>query len=394
MSNYFEILCGVAALLIAVYYYATSTFDFWKNRGVVGPRPLPYIGNIKEILFARKSLADYTREIYIAYKNEPMVGLYSRRSPVLLLRDPKLIKNVLITDFPNFTGRGTIINEKVEPLSANLFFLEEERWRPLRNHLSPMFSSGKLREMFHLIVECSQYLEKYLEENVGRTGIIECQALAAKYTTDVIGSCAFGIERSALENENSEFHKISREVFAVNLRNFLQQKLKEFVPMLYNLLALLPPQNFVLAFMKLVSETMKYRRENNIARPDFMKLLMDLQKNPDKLQNIEFTDTMLTAQLGIFFAAGFVAPSMAISNALYELALNQDVQDKLREEIEEFCGKNNGELKFDDIKKMKYLDKVFKEPSFSRTRKTETSSTWRGKDAYPLEIRKDALTHV
>ena len=91
MSNYFEILCGVVALLLAVYYYATSTFDFWKNRGVVGPKPLPFVGNIKEILFARKSIADYAREIYIAYKNEPMVGLYARRSPLLLLRDPELI---------------------------------------------------------------------------------------------------------------------------------------------------------------------------------------------------------------------------------------------------------------------------------------------------------------
>ena len=168
----------------------------------------------------------------------------------------------------------------------NLFFLEAERWRPLRNRLSPMFSSGKLREMFYLIVECSQHLEKHLEKNVGRKGIIECQELAAKYTTDVIGTCAFGIEISALENEDSEFHKIGREVFAVNLRNIVHQKLKEFVPMLYHLLGLLPPPNFVLAFMKLVSETMKYKRENNIARPDFMKLLMDLQKNPDKLRNI------------------------------------------------------------------------------------------------------------
>ena len=68
---------------------------------------------------------------------------------------------------------------------------------------------------------------------------------------------------------------------------------------------------------------------------------------------------MLMAQLAVFFAAGFLAPSMAISNALYELALNHDIQDKLHEEIEEFFA-NDGELKFDDIKRMKYLDKVFK----------------------------------
>lgn len=62
----------------------------------------------------------------------------------------------------------------------------------------------------------------------------------------------------------------------------------------------------------------------------------------------------------MFFIAGFETSSTTTSNALYELALNQDIQDKLREEIEQQCAANNGELKYDDIKRMKYLDKVFK----------------------------------
>lgn len=49
-----------------------------------------------------------------------------------------------------------------------------------------------------------------------------------------------------------------------------------------------------------------------------------------------------------------------MSNALYELALNQEVQDKLRIEIRESFNKNNGELLYEDIKEMKYLDKVFR----------------------------------
>lgn len=51
---------------------------------------------------------------------------------------------------------------------------------------------------------------------------------------------------------------------------------------------------------------------------------------------------------------------MTMSNALYELALHQDIQDKLREEIKEHCCENDEELKFQDIKGMQYLEKVFK----------------------------------
>lgn len=74
----------------------------------------------------------------------------------------------------------------------------------------------------------------------------------------------------------------------------------------------------------------------------------------------ELTDTLLAAQAFVFFAAGFETSSMTISNALYELALNQEIQKKLREEIKEFDAKNAGDWKYETIKQMSYLDKVFK----------------------------------
>lgn len=46
---------------------------------------------------------------------------------------------------------------------------------------------------------------------------------------------------------------------------------------------------------------------------------------------------------------------------LYELALNKDVQDKLRKEIMEAVEKDEGKLSYDTIFELKYLDQVINE---------------------------------
>jgi len=51
---------------------------------------------------------------------------------------------------------------------------------------------------------------------------------------------------------------------------------------------------------------------------------------------------------------------------LYELALNHNIQDKLREEINEKYKKHDSNLTYENIKNMSYLDKVFKGTLFEK----------------------------
>ncbi|KAL0110968.1 hypothetical protein PUN28_012779 [Cardiocondyla obscurior] len=358
----FEILCGTAAVILALYYFFTSTFNFWVSRGVSGPRPIPALGNFKDVMLNNISVGDYLAEIYEKYKDEPMIGIFARKTPVLVLKDLDLIKDVLIKDFSVFASRGMPTFEKAEPLSQHLFSLEPKRWRPLRIKLSPVFTSGKLREMFSLISECADNLVQYMEKLADKQEPVECRELTAKYTTDVIGSCAFGIEMNALSNEDSEFRKMGRKAFTPTWIALLRIRLRQMFPWLYEISGYILPQTETTKFfIKVIVETMEYRETNNITRNDFIDMLRELKKNPDKLGNIEMTDSLLASQAFVFFLAGFETSSTTISNALYELALNQKIQDQLREEINEVYVKYNGDLKYDNIKKMDYLDKVFKE---------------------------------
>lgn len=63
----------------------------------------------------------------------------------------------------------------------------------------------------------------------------------------------------------------------------------------------------------------------------------------------------------VFFLAGFETSSSVATFALYELAINHDLQNRLRNEIEEVLAKYNDEVTYDSLMDMKYLDMVFKE---------------------------------
>lgn len=118
MATYFEIICGIIALLFAFYFYFTSTFDFWKVRGVPGPKPVPVFGNIKDVMLLRTSMCAYLKKLWDEYKDEPMVGIFTRKTPILILQDPELIKDVLIRDFSIFADRGIPVHEKVNELTG------------------------------------------------------------------------------------------------------------------------------------------------------------------------------------------------------------------------------------------------------------------------------------
>ena len=281
-----EILAGLGLLTTAVYYYLTKNFDFWKKQNVPGPKPIPFFGNFKDFLFGKTHIALLMMKYYNEFKSEPMIGIFGKKNPSLILKDPDLIKDVLIKDFNVFPDRGLYVNPKVDPLNQHLVNLEHDRWRPLRNKLSPVFTSGKLKEMFYLMVDCLELFEKRLEKMAEKGESVECRELSAKFTTQSIGVCAFGLDTNAIDDENSEFRKFGRALFASDFMNVCRRLLQEFAPKLYEMLGPYKYNHAMKFFVESMKQTMEYRRKSKIRRNDFVDLLMDLQSQPEKIGNI------------------------------------------------------------------------------------------------------------
>ena len=68
---------------------------------------------------------------------------------------------------------------------------------------------------------------------------------------------------------------------------------------------------------------------------------------------------MITAQCVLFYIAGYDTTATTLSFLSYCLALHPDIQQKCMQEIETVLEKHDGEITYEALQEMTYLDMVF-----------------------------------
>nr|XP_018896567.1 PREDICTED: cytochrome P450 6k1-like isoform X1 [Bemisia tabaci] len=366
----FGVVLLCIGICLALYAYSTSTFNYWKHRGVIYARPIPFFGNIKPVITFQRTSGQCLQSIYNQFPDEPFVGMWMIRKPTMLVRSPEMIRDVLVKHFQDFMDRGHPFDESREPITAHLVNLTGDRWRHLRQKLSPAFTTGKLRLMTDLLVKCGETLSDYvshlLETEQGSR--LEIRELTAKYSTDVIGSVAFGLEFESFAAEDAPFRAMGRKVFSPSMKYAVSMVVRQFFPDVYNYLDLRSfPKNVNNFFEDLTKDTMEMRKNNNIQRNDFMHLLLKLKEEEERIQTenksstaFEFSMKTVAAQAFVFFAAGFETTSTTLSFCLYELALNPEIQIKAVQEVRNVKEKY-GMLSYESTQEMTYVEHIIEE---------------------------------
>ena len=131
-------------------------------------------------------------------------------------------------------------------------------------------------------------------------------------------------------------------------------------------------------FDKVVKTTLEHRKNGQVVRRnDMIDLMIDAMKSEDKyliesdqfdkdvkiteeiIKSTQIDETKIIATSIVFLFAGLDTISALLGYACYELANNQEVQEKLRKEIDEKSSDNSNEkFSYDDLHGMIYLDQV------------------------------------
>lgn len=199
---------------------------------------------------------------------------------------------------------------------------------------------------------------------------LKINEIIARYTTDVIGSCAYGLECNSMQNPNAEFRLMGKRAFDQTFTDLLRIIVIRCTPKLAKILGLGVFCSYVTEFFRrVVKETIEYREKNNVHRDDFLQILINLKntnKNngntgeTEKSETDRLTVDEAASQAFIFFLAGFETTSTTISFAIFELALNNDIQEKARLEVRNVLEKHGGVWCYDGFQELTYVDMIIR----------------------------------
>ncbi|KAL0270238.1 UNVERIFIED_CONTAM: hypothetical protein PYX00_007711 [Menopon gallinae] len=379
-----DLIFGFAKILIATslivltslyLYYRLIGSKYFARRNIPYMKPLFLLGNFYKANFVENFLRMLMR-YHLENKEKKILGFWLFYKPNLIVMDLDILKRILIRDFNNFRDRGIEVNVDVEPLTGHLFLMNGKPWRNLRVKLTPTFTSGKMKMMFPTIKKVGQQLQDYLVKPAQTGQVFEVKDLMARFTTDVISSCAFGIETNSLENPKSEFREFGRKIFEANWRFVISNLVLSVAPKVGKYLGMrFFPKDVSDFFIEAVRQNIDYREKTQTKRNDFLQLIIQLMRagkieDADKTPIEGMTDEELVqkfslheaaAQCFVFFAAGFETSSTGLTFCLYELARNPDIQKRLQDEIDSALIDCNNDITYEKLHEMEYMDMVVQE---------------------------------
>ncbi|KAI4459292.1 cytochrome p450 [Holotrichia oblita] len=232
----------------------------------------------------------------------------------------------------------------------------------MRVKLSPTFTSGKMKYMFKTLLDCGGPMIDHLNGICEKKEEVDIKEILACYTTDIIGSCAFGLECNSFKDPDAEFRTNGRKAFTVSFRDLFIQFLVFWSPSLPKYLPIKQVKSEIESFfINAVRSILDYRTTNKVKRNDFIQMFIEMQEKAKAEGEEGLTLNEIAAQAFVFFLAGFETSSTTMTFCLHELAFNQEIQDKLRKEVRDTYQKTDGQLNYDAIMGMKYMDMVLEE---------------------------------
>ncbi|CAH1787495.1 unnamed protein product, partial [Owenia fusiformis] len=212
--------------------------------------------------------------------------------------------------------------------------LVDDEWKTTRNVMTQAFTSGKIKRMMESLNMYNNTLLEKMGERADADDMFEFKDLVGKCTLDIVAAIGFGIDAQVQNNPKSEFITHSAEFSQAGFFRVAAGIIAVLAPALAPLVIKSGmgaiPQETNAFFKNIMAQAIANRKADPNKHNDFLSLMLKAQDVEDEDKRLK--DDVILANAIIFILAGYDSVSTTISWAAYEMALHQDIQEKVYEE--------------------------------------------------------------
>ncbi|XP_061394730.1 probable cytochrome P450 28a5 [Musca vetustissima] len=306
---------------ILLYIFLVWNFDYWKKRGVTGPKPRPFLGNFPSVFTQKSHISCDIREIYEAYKTtDNYVGIFNCRTPLLMITNADLIKQILVKDFQKFRDNeiSTMVDEKSDfTMANNPTAMKGDEWVERRAELLPGLAMTRLKSGFSVTSKICKKLINHIERESKSKGCpvtFDINELSLRLACEIVSDSVLGhkAETFSCRKPLAIFHQV---------KAYSEQS---FIHIIYMVLTGLLPslkkykklrfvrQSIEKYFVRLIRDAFRKRQQHGEqrTRSDFINYLLQLHERK-RLKMDELTGHALSVLLD-----GYVTIAQAVAHCL------------------------------------------------------------------------------
>ncbi|XP_030563730.1 probable cytochrome P450 28a5 [Drosophila novamexicana] len=357
------VLVTITLLMLAAslgYVFLIWNYGYWRKRKVPGPSPAILTGNYPNMIKMKQHAIQDLNEIYCKYKQQyDAVGIYSSRSPQLLVVSPELAHRVFVSDFKHFQDNelANLVDEKSDFIvGSNIFTLTGDKWKERRADITPGLTISRIKSVYPVTNQVCKKMNEFIRKQIriapdGLNG----KDISLCFTTEMVTDCVLGLSaQSFTDNPTPVMDKI-KAMFQQSWSLVLNFVAISLIPSLSKIkkLRIVPKhvEAFFVDFMQAAIDTRHAQRAAGLQsdRVDFLDYILQLAKKRS------LNTRQITAQSMTFLLDGFETTASVLAHTLLLLARNAEAQQRLREELQAHLN-NEGFVAFERLVELPYLD--------------------------------------
>ncbi|KAI9291072.1 cytochrome P450 [Neoconidiobolus thromboides FSU 785] len=352
---FYYLLSLALIALVSAYYFIKNRADPNRNLPSVSlPKLLYYF--IKQIPL---QIRDKDLLLPLFQQNKYIKFWFGKW--FIMVADLELIKAILMDSqtFIKFNQNEQF--KEIVSLDKNIASIDGNDWKRHKRVINPAFKRGWEIDTF---IKIGIKMIQYMKLNEGQ---FELTKVLKSSTLDSLGLSIFDVDFDSIYNESSEI---------VSLYVKLIESLNNLWIILFPFLEKLPiPSRMQLKkdaarFRQLIKSIIDDKREEikedgiDEVKSSLLTMLIQSSDKDNNDYSNGLTDEEIINDVIIFFIAGHDTTAHTLSTILYLLSKNQDIQDKLRNEVYQVLGgKANNisksiKITQEELNKMIYLEAV------------------------------------